>query len=100
MYSVLMIWVLSLSRISVIQLKRDLHPLCRSCRYHETEEAKGITKACPVYPVKANRVLQHGMKTMSLLREFSQEANFSSYRYINTSKNFLVNAVKYFVASE
>ena len=86
--------------ISVIQLKRDLHPLCRSCRYHETEEAKGITKACPVYPVKANRVLQHGMKTMSLLREFSQEANFSSYRYINTSKNFLVNAVKYFVASE
>lgn len=61
--------------VSVIQLKRDINPVCRSCKYFSTDESKSLTKSCPIDPVKVNNVLIHGMKTACLQRMFSPEGS-------------------------
>ena len=83
--------------ISVIQLKRDLHPLCRSCNLTDDPWGKALIQTDAVYPQKIDNVLEHAMRTMSLLHQFSQEANFSIDPTIGTSRKFLNNSVNYFM---
>lgn len=79
--------------ISVIQMKRDMHPVCRSCTYHTTEESKTISQIYPVDPQKASNILEHGMKTACLQRRFAPKAFF---RDISGTKDFLTKAIEYF----
>jgi len=79
--------------ISVIQMKRDMHPICRSCKYHSTGEAKSISKACPVDPVKASNILRHGMETICLERAFAPKAFIPE---LEGTKDFVQKAIKYF----
>lgn len=78
--------------ISVIQLKRDMHPVCRSCKYFFTDESKTLIKDFPVDSVKANNVLIHGMKTACLERMFSPEGSLE-----RRTQDFLNDAVIHFL---
>ena len=54
--------------ISVIQLKRDLHPLCQ---IGAKKENRTSLKNIPLDEDKTNYVLEHGMQTMNLCRRIN-----------------------------
>lgn len=78
--------------ISVIQMKRDMHPGCRSCKYHQSWEAKALTKYYLVDPLRVSNVLDHAMKTVCLQRMFAP----AFIPDLLNTQDFIDRAIKYF----
>ena len=76
--------------ICVIQMKRDMHPICHTCPI-KTQHRVNLPQRCQ--PVLINNVLMHGMKELCRERELAPN-NF--YEGIKGTDDYLKKVVEYF----